>query len=291
MKIALCTALALLAFAGNSILCRLALGEGVIDAASFTSIRLLSGIIVLTVILKMTPTSAISGLKDSSKGSWKASFMLFLYAITFSFAYISLETGVGALILFGSVQMTMILVGLFSGNKLHYSEWLGVIVAFSGLVYLVLPDLTIPSFMGFILMTVAGVAWGFYTLAGKSTKNPVSDTAYNFLRTLPLVLILTVVTFQYAALSQKGILLAVLSGGIASGVGYTIWYIALGGLSTVQAAVLQLLVPMIAALGGVLFANEIFTLRLALSSLLVLGGIMAMILGRHYSELYANNIN
>jgi len=287
MKIALCTALALLAFAGNSILCRLALGEGVIDAASFTSIRLLSGIIVLTVILKIAPTSAVS----SSKGSWKASFMLFLYAITFSFAYISLETGVGALILFGSVQMTMILVGLFSGNKLHYSEWLGVIVAFSGLVYLVLPDLTIPSFMGFILMTVAGVAWGFYTLAGKSTKNPVSDTAYNFLRTLPLVLILTVVTFQYAALSQKGILLAVLSGGIASGVGYTIWYIALGGLSTVQAAVLQLLVPMIAALGGVLFANEIFTLRLALSSLLVLGGIMAMILGRHYSELYANNIN
>jgi len=291
MKIALCTALALLAFAGNSILCRLALGEGVIDAASFTSIRLLSGIIVLTVILKMTPTSAISGLKDSSKGSWKASFMLFLYAITFSFAYISLETGVGALILFGSVQMTMILVGLFSGNKLHYSEWLGVIVAFSGLVYLVLPDLTIPSFMGFILMTVAGVAWGFYTLAGKSTKNPVSDTAYNFLRTLPLVLILTVVTFQYAALSQKGILLAVLSGGIASGVGYTIWYIALGGLSTVQAAVLQLLVPMIAALGGVLFANEIFTLRLALSSLLVLGGIMAMIIGRYYSGQYANNIN
>ena len=287
MKIALCTTLALLAFAGNSILCRLALGDGAIDAASFTGIRLLSGIIVLAVILKITPTSGVS----TSKGSWKASFMLFLYAITFSFAYISLETGVGALILFGSVQITMILVGLFSGNKLHYSEWLGVIVAFSGFVYLVLPDLTTPSLIGFILMSVAGVAWGFYTLAGKGTKNPLSDTAYNFIRTLPLVLILTAITFQYAALSQKGILLAVLSGGIASGVGYTIWYIALGGLSTIQAAVLQLLVPVIATIGGVFFANEIFTLRLALSSLMVLGGIMAMIIGRYYSGQYANNIN
>jgi len=287
MKIALCTTLALLAFAGNSILCRLALGDGAIDAASFTGIRLLSGIIVLAVILKITPTSGVS----TSKGSWKASFMLFLYAITFSFAYISLETGVGALILFGSVQITMILVGLFSGNKLHYSEWLGVIVAFSGFVYLVLPDLTTPSLIGFILMSVAGVAWGFYTLAGKGTKNPLSDTAYNFIRTLPLVLILTAITFQYAVLSQKGILLAVLSGGIASGVGYTIWYIALGGLSTIQAAVLQLLVPVIATIGGVFFANEIFTLRLALSSLMVLGGIMAMIIGRYYSGQYANNIN
>jgi len=287
MKIALCTTLALLAFAGNSILCRLALGDGAIDAASFTGIRLLSGIIVLAVILKITPTSGVS----TSRGSWKASFMLFVYAITFSFAYISLETGVGALILFGSVQITMILVGLFSGNKLHYSEWLGVIVAFSGFVYLVLPDLTTPSLIGFILMSVAGVAWGFYTLAGKGTKNPLSDTAYNFIRTLPLVLILTAITFQYAVLSQKGILLAVLSGGIASGVGYTIWYIALGGLSTIQAAVLQLLVPVIATIGGVFFANEIFTLRLALSSLMVLGGIMAMIIGRYYSGQYANNIN
>jgi len=243
---------------------------------------LLSGIIVLAIILLMTPTHKGS----TSKGSWKASIMLFLYAITFSYAYISLETGVGALILFGSVQITMIVVGLFLGNKLHYSEWFGLIVAFSGFVYLVLPDLTTPSLMGFILMCIAGVAWGFYTFAGKASINPMSDTAYNFFRTLPLVLILTAVTFQYASLSHKGILLAVLSGSIASGVGYAIWYVALGGLSTVQAAVLQLLVPVIAAAGGVLFASEAFTLRLAMSSVMVLGGIMAMILGRYYSKEY-----
>lgn len=213
--------------------------------------------------------------------------MLFVYALTFSYAYISLETGVGALILFGSVQITMIVVGLFSGNRLHYSEWFGLIGAFSGFVYLVLPELTTPSLMGFILMCVSGAAWGFYTLAGRTSKSPMRDTAFNFIRTLPLVLILTLLTFQYASLSEKGILLAVLSGSIASGVGYTIWYIALGGLSTIQAAVLQLLVPVIAALGGVLFADEVFTLRLLMSSVMVLGGIMVMILGRYYSEQYA----
>jgi len=285
MKIVLCTSLALLAFAGNSVLCRLALGEGAIDAASFTIIRLLSGIIVLAIILQAIRSHKV--IISTSRGSWKASFMLFVYALTFSYAYISLETGVGALVLFGSVQITMIVVGLFLGNKLHYSEWTGLIVAFSGFVYLVLPDLTTPSLMGFILMCISGVAWGFYTLAGKTSKNPMSDTAYNFFRTIPLVLILTAVTFQYAALSQKGILLAVISGSIASGVGYTIWYIALRGLSTIQAAVLQLLVPVIAALGGVLFANEVFTLRLLMSSVMVLGGIMVMILGRYYSEQYA----
>ncbi len=280
MKIFLCTILALFAFAGNSILCRLALGEDTIDAASFTTIRLLSGIIVLSIILKMTNASRAI----TSKGSWKASFMLFLYAVTFSFAYISLDTGTGALILFGAVQITMILVGLLAGNKLHYFEWLGVIAAFSGFVYLVMPSLTTPSLIGFILMSVAGVAWGFYTLAGKGSESPLSDTAYNFLRTLPLVIILIVVTNQNASLSQKGILLAVLSGGIASGLGYTIWYIALGGLSTIQAAAVQLLVPVIAAIGGVLFTNEMFSLRLATSSVMILGGITAVILGKHYSE-------
>lgn len=287
MKIIVCTTLALFAFAGNSILCRLALGEDAIDAASFTTIRLLSGIIVLAIILKMTNASRAA----TTKGNWKASFMLFLYAVTFSFAYISLDTGTGALVLFGTVQITMILAGLLGGNKLHYSEWLGVITAFSGLVYLVMPSLTAPSLIGFILMSVAGVAWGLYTLAGKGSKNPLSDTTYNFLRTLPLVIILIAVTYQNSSLSQKGILLAVLSGGIASGLGYTIWYMALGGLSSIQAAVFQLLVPVIAATGGVLFANEIFSLRLALSSVMILGGIMVVILGKYYSEQHAKHNN
>lgn len=281
MKTLLYTIIALLAFASNSVLCRLALGENTIDAANFTTIRLLSGIVVLAIILKATST----GEAASSTGSWKASFMLFLYAITFSFAYISLETGTGALILFGSVQITMILASLYFGNKLHIFEWLGVFIAFSGFVYLVMPGLDAPSLQGGVLMTVAGIAWGFYTLEGKGSESPLSDTAYNFFRTLPLVAILVVVTSQYADLSQEGIVLAVLSGGIASGVGYTIWYMALKGLSGTQAAVVQLLVPVIAAIGGVLFANEAFSLRLTLSALMIIGGILAVVLGKYYVDM------
>ena len=278
MKIIFYTIIALLAFAGNSVLCRLALGENAIDAASFTAIRLLSGIVVLAILLKATTTSETA----PSKGSWGASLMLFLYAITFSFAYMSLDTGTGALILFGSVQITMILTGLYFSKKLHISEWLGVLFAFSGFVYLVFPGLGAPSLLGFLLMTVAGIAWGFYTLAGTGSENPLSDTAYNFYRTLPLVAILIAVTFQNADLSQKGVVLAVLSGGIASAVGYTIWYMALKGLSGTQAAVVQLLVPVIAAFGGVLFANEILSLRMVVSALMILGGVLAVVLGKHY---------
>ena len=285
VKIILCTCLALLAFAGNSILCRLALGNNVIDAASFTVIRLLSGIIVLLVIFYLTRNNK----ESTSKGSWGASSMLFLYAITFSFAYISLETGIGALILFGSVQITMILASLISGNRLHYSEWIGVVIAFSGFVYLVLPGLTTPSLMGFILMTVAGIAWGIYTLLGRGSNNPLSDTAHNFLRTLPFVAVLIAITFQNSNLSQEGILLAALSGGIASGIGYTVWYIALRGLSITHAAVIQLFVPVLAAVGGVLFANELISLRLVLSSTMILGCIMAVVMGRYYFVLQASS--
>lgn len=272
------TSFALLAFAGNSILCRLALGENTIDAASFTVIRLLSGIIVLAAILKITNRNN----ERVSKGSWLASFTLFIYAITFSYAYISLDTGTGALILFGAVQITMIVVSLVSGTRLHYSEWIGVIVAFSGFVYLIKPGLTTPSLMGFILMTIAGIAWGFYTLCGKGSKQPIADTAYNFLRTLPFAVILIVVALRDFDISQQGILLACLSGGLASGVGYAVWYFSLGGLSSTQAAVVQLLVPVIAAVGGVLFSDEIISIRLVLSSIMVLGGILTVVLGRYY---------
>ncbi|NIB41589.1 DMT family transporter [Pseudomaricurvus alkylphenolicus] len=277
MKTFMLTSLALFAFAGNSVLCRLALGENTIDAASFTIIRLLSGIVVLAIILKIGSTNDAS----AGRGSWKASFYLFLYAVTFSFAYISLDTATGALILFGSVQAAMILVGLLTGNKLHYLEWLGVFLAFSGFVYLVLPGLTTPSLTGFILMTIAGIAWAFYTLSGKESKNPLSDTTYNFLRTLPCILILLAVAFSYVSLSPEGIFLAVLSGGITSGIGYAIWYTALGGLSGIQAAVVQLLVPVIAAAGGVVFSGEVISYHLVLSSMMILGGILVVILARH----------
>ena len=281
MKTTIFTALALLAFAGNSILCRLALGENTIDAASFTWIRLLSGIVVLALILKvLTPRDV-----GISKGSWKASVMLFLYAVCFSFAYISLETGMGALILFAAVQITIIATGLVSGTKLHFVEWLGAAIAFFGFVFLVIPGLSAPPLTGFILMSLAGGAWGFYTLAGKGSKNPLGDTAYNFIRTAPFVVVLVAFTIQYSSLSWEGVLLAILSGGLTSGIGYTIWYMALGGLSAIQAAVVQLLVPVIAALGGVLFADEALSMRLVISSVLILGGILIVILGKHYYDL------
>ena len=278
IKTSVFTALALIAFAANSVLCRLALGEETIDAASFTVIRLLSGALVLLAILAFSNDKEAS----ASKGSWSASLMLFVYAVAFSFAYISLDTGTGALILFVSVQITMILLSLVSGNRLHLSEWVGVIIAFTGFVYLVLPEVTSPSVMGFLLMIAAGIAWGMYTLKGRGSAHPLKDTAYNFLRTIPLVIILLVITIQDAHYSAAGVLLAVLSGGIASGIGYTIWYIALGGLSTTQAAVVQLSVPVIAAFGGVLFVSEAITARLTLSASMVLGGILLVVLGRFY---------
>ncbi len=278
VKTVIFTGLALIAFAANSVLCRLALGEEAIDASSFTVIRLLSGATVLLTII------SINRNKTSlpTKGSWSASLMLFLYAITFSFAYITLDTGTGALILFGSVQITMILLSLISGTRLHITEWAGIAVAFTGFVYLILPGVTAPSTIGFLLMTIAGIAWGIYTLMGRGSKNPLMDTAYNFLRTIPLVIILVIVAIKTAHYSFEGILFAALSGGIASGIGYTIWYIALGGLSATQAAVVQLLVPVIAALGGVIFVSEIVTLRLIVSATMILGGVLMVVLGRYY---------
>lgn len=270
--------LALIAFAANSVLCRLALENEAIDASSFTIIRLLSGAIVLFLIISTTQKNTAA----STKGSWTASFMLFLYAITFSYAYISLGTGTGALILFGSVQITMILLSLASGTRLHLTEWLGVTMAFTGFVYLILPGVTAPSTTGFLLMTTAGIAWGIYTLKGRDSRNPLMDTAYNFFRTIPLVLLLTITTISNTNYSSEGILLAAVSGGITSGIGYTIWYIALGGLSSTQAAVLQLSVPAIATFGGVIFVSEVITSRLTFSAILVLGGILMVVLGKYY---------
>ena len=281
MNTLLYTALALIAFAGNSILCRLALGEQSIDAASFTIIRLGSGILMLMAIMQITAMGKTQSLRDSTaKGSWKASLMLFLYAVCFSYAYISLETGVGALILFGAVQITIILIGIHAGNKLNALEWAGVFIAFGGFIYLVLPGLATPSLWGFVLMLIAGIAWGLYTLAGKSSQNPLADTAFNFLRTAPFVVVLGIITLSSAHITAQGIILAVLSGAVASGLGYTIWYMALKGITALQAAVLQLLVPVIAAAGGILFADETLTLRLILSGLAILGGILLVILGR-----------
>lgn len=280
IKIIAATVFALLAFAANSVLCRLALGENAIDPSSFTIIRLISGIIILMAVMQLSEKS--NNVKLKSKGSWLAASMLFIYAIAFSFGYVSLDTGTGALILFGSVQITMIITSVISGNKLHISEWLGLLIAFSGFVYLIIPDLVTPSLMGFMLMTISGVAWGFYTLLGRTSQSPLSDTVYNFLRTSPFILVLIFFGLNDIHLTYTGIVLAVLSGAIASGLGYFVWYIALKGLSVTQAAVVQLFVPIIAATGGVIFTHELITLRLIESSALVLGGILMVILGRYY---------
>ena len=267
------TLLALIAFAGNSVLCRLALAEGTIDPNSFTWIRLLSGILVLTLLLRFSGAQTHS----ESKGSWLAGTMLFIYAITFSVAYVTLDTGTGALILFGTVQITMILAGLWSGERLSVPQWVGVLMAFAGLAYLMLPGSSAPSLIGFILMAGAGIAWGFYSLAGKRSSAPLQDTAFNFFRTAPFVLVLLSLSLIESQITARGIFLAVLSGGLTSGVGYAIWYKALDGLTSVQAAVWQLLVPVIAAFGGVIFTGELLSLELIVASGLVLGGILIVI--------------
>lgn len=282
LKTSLLTALALVAFAANSILCRLALGTEAIDATGFTVIRLLAGASVLLAILGMQHQRMQGTNSKVKSGSWFAAAMLFIYAATFSFAYVSMDTGAGALILFGAVQLTMIAVSLIRGNRLFWVEWLGVILAFAGFVYLVLPGLGTPSLTGFILMALSGIAWGFYTLRGQGSTNPLRDTSYNFIRTVPMAIVLLVLMMSQLQLSTQGVILAVLSGGIASGVGYTIWYSALRGLSSTQAAVLQLLVPVIAAMGGVIFMGEAITSRLLFSGVMILGGILLVVIGRYY---------
>ena len=281
MKGIFTTTLALIAFAANSIINRLALGEECIDAASFTTIRLLSGIVVLTSLITIIQfkTNNKPSIKKTT-GSWKASTALFIYALTFSYAYLHLDTGVGALILFGTVQITMILASFIAGKKLRLLEWIGISTAFLGFIYLVFPQLNTPSFVGLVLMTIAGISWASYTLMGKGSTHPLQDTAHNFLRTLPLILILLACSFQTAHISMKGVWLAILSGGLASGLGYAIWYHALKSLTATRAAVVQLFVPIFAALGGFIFIHEAITSRLLLSSLLVLGGILLVVMSK-----------
>jgi drug/metabolite transporter (DMT)-like permease len=208
--------------------------------------------------------------------------MLFLYAIAFSFAYISLDTGTGALVLFGAVQMTMMFIGVMRGNRLHISEWFGILIAFGGFVYLVLPSVTTPSFLGFVLMSGAGIAWGIYTLKGRTSIDPLRDTAFNFSRTTPFIIVVALLAIPTIHLSGEGMMLAVLSGAVASGIGYTVWYVALGGLSATEAAVVQLSVPVIAAVGGLVFLSETLTVRWLLAAVMILGGILTVVLGRWY---------
>jgi drug/metabolite transporter (DMT)-like permease len=259
------TLLALCAFAANSLLGRLALGSGAIDAASYATVRLLAGAVVLV------PLAYLRAGRPS--GSWGSAAMLCAYAVPFAFAYRTLSAGTGALILFAAVQITMISAGLRSGERPGAVEWLGLALAFSGLAYLVFPGLAAPSPAGAGLMAVAGVAWGAYSLRGRRAGRPLAETAGNFARALLLAAIVSGASIASAHATLRGIVLATLSGAVASGVGYAIWYAALPRLTATVAATVQLAVPVLAAAGGVALLGERVTARLVLASVAILGGV------------------
>ncbi len=280
MRIFLLTAFSLIGFAFNSILCRLALRAEEIDAASFTGVRLVSGAVTLIVISYFFSKRE----KPLKRGNWPSAFFLFAYAVCFSFAYIALTTGTGALILFGCVQATMIVAAIVNGERPSGLEWLGLLVALGGLIYLVFPGLNSPPLLSSILMALAGIAWGFYTLRGKGSTDPLADTTGNFVRAVPMVLLAGLPFLSQIHLSTRGILLAVLSGAVASGIGYTVWYAALKHLTSTRAAVLQLAVPVIAASGGILFLSETATVRLLIAAILILGGILLTIFRKQFAK-------
>jgi drug/metabolite transporter (DMT)-like permease len=266
--------LTMIAFAGNSLLCRVALRNTSIDAASFTSIRIVAGALALWAIVRVRDRVHVDG------GDWGSAFVLFAYAIAFSFAYMSLPAGTGALLLFGAVQATMIGWGLWSGERMHLQQSAGLLLACTGLVVLLMPGLSAPSPQGSALMLSAGVAWGVYSLRGRGAGEPTRTTAGNFVRAVPFAVAMSVAAIPRLSLDPAGIGYAVASGALTSGVGYSIWYTALKGLKATQAATVQLSVPVIAALGGVIFLGEHVSLRLVLAAAAILGGIALVVLGK-----------
>lgn len=267
----------MIAFAANSVLCRLALKDTGIDAASFTTVRLISGALMLALLLRLRP-----GARKAA-GNWVSAFALFAYAAAFSFAYMGLSAGTGALLLFAAVQTTMIVRGIWLGERLRLVQWLGFALSLGGLIVLVLPGLTAPPAGSAVLMLAAGIAWGVYSLLGRGSTDPAGATCGNFLRSVPVTLVLSALFWPRFRFDGLGTLYAVLSGAIASGLGYTLWYTALRGLSATQAAAVQLSVPAIAAFGGILFLHESLTLRLVLASVAILGGIGLVVLERRRS--------
>ena len=265
------TSLAMIAFAGNSLLCRLALKDTAIDPASFTAIRLLSGALVLWLLVRLKQTAPVG------KGNWPSAFALFAYAAGFSFAYVSLPAASGALLLFGAVQATMIGHGIWAGERLRVLQTLGVILAFGGLVGLLLPGLSAPPLLGALLMIGAGIAWGIYSLRGKGAGDPTRVTAGNFMRAVPITVVLSLSMLDFASVDAAGFYYAIASGALASGLGYATWYTVLPALKNTSAATVQLSVPVIAALGGIVFLGESITLRLVLASVAILGGIALVI--------------
>jgi drug/metabolite transporter (DMT)-like permease len=326
-RLFLLTLLAMVAFASNSLLCRAALKQTHIDAATFTFVRIFSGAVALcffmnvrtriTVDRTATPLAAASktrvgfpsppsspkrrgghfSLKEKVRrrvlgwkgnGNWPSALALFTYAAAFSFAYVDLSAGTGALLLFGAVQATMILWGLRKGERLDAIQIVGSVVAVTGLVILVFPGLSAPPLIGSILMLGAGVAWGVYSLRGKGVQNPATVTAGNFVRAVPFSVVVWVIFLGSAHVDVAGVGYAITSGAIASGLGYVIWYSALPGLKAASAATVQLSVPVLAATGGILLLGEPITLRYVLASVAVLGGIALVVITLHFQDQSAS---
>jgi drug/metabolite transporter (DMT)-like permease len=274
-----CTAAAMVAFAGNSVLTRMALGGATIDAATFSTVRLAggAGMLLATAVLREPGSVRL-------KGSWASAVVLFLYAIPFSFAYARLTAGTGALILFGVVQVTMMVAAVRTGERPQWTQWIGLAMALCGLIYLVSPGFRAPSLSGATLMAVAGIMWGVYSLRGRGTADPLQLNMSNFVRALPLAAIINLVAKNSMHVSPSGLLLALASGAITSGLGYVLWYTALRNLTATRAAIVQLIVPILAGAGGILFLGETVSFRLVSSGAVVLGGIALALTGASPSE-------
>lgn len=283
MKPILYTTFALVAFAFNSVLCRLALRGDEADAAGFTVVRLVAGAVALCLIWYVVSArrDALTTVRASAiTGTWLSALFLFSYAVCFSFAYLNLTAATGALVLFGSVQMSMIAIALGKGERPTLFEWCGLAVAVGGLVYLVLPGLEAPPIISSLLMAAAGMSWAIYSHNGKGTADAIADTTGNFVRTLPFAAILAVIFYPNLNLTPRGVVIAVISGAITSGVGYVFWYAALKYHSSTRAAVLQLAVPVIAAVIAIIWLGESMSATLVIASAMILGGIGLTIVGK-----------
>lgn len=276
MQLLFLTGAAMVAFAANSVLARLALADGSLDAGSYTFTRIASGAILLLFLVWRTHGRAAF----QPRGDWTSGLALLVYAAGFSFAYLALGTGTGALILFACVQATMIVWGLIKGERPVWLEWIGLVVAFGALIWLVSPGISAPDPLGATLMAAAGVAWGVYSLRGRQQGDPLLATSGNFVRATPIALVIVIAGSQSISITATGLVLAVISGAITSGLGYALWYRVLKHLTATRAAIVQLSVPALAAIGGVILNGESITLRFAVSSVLILGGVAIAILAR-----------
>ena len=263
--------IAMVAFAANSVLCRLALSEGQIDPMSFSAIRVISGAVVLLLLY------LFSNSKSVLKWNVKQAIFLSTYIIAFSLAYIHIDAGIGALLLFGAVQMTMVLYGVGHGEKLNVKRSLGLLLALLGIILLLLPGANTPSIGSAFMMIISGVAWAAYSIGGKNMHDPLASTLTNFLLSVPIVMLMSMLFIQNVVINTQGILLAVASGGLASSGAYVLWYAVLSKIDRITASTVQLSVPCLAILGGILFIGESLSLRIVISTIIVLIGIWIVI--------------